>query len=212
MEASLIARLTVGVALVIVAFALAVEPLGATVATPPAYDGAVYDYDVDPARVLAQVVVSAGVERTSLSLEDPNAQARGTARHVSDSSLDSSAPIVVPRGFGNAADFGAFGDDLYSGLRGAGYADVTAIFQGSSVTGQSFRTGAAFDGGRVSDFDIALASPRLLDRASALGIGLRSGGTRTGPLTASQLQQLGLGNLATDLGTAAGRPRQLHDL
>lgn len=74
------------------------------------------------------------------------------------------------------------------------------------MTGQSFRTGAAFDVGRVSDFDIALASPQLLDRASALGIGLRSGGTRTGPLTAPQLQRLGLGDLATDLGTATGRP------
>ena len=132
--------------------------------------------------------------------------ALGSSGHVYDSSANSVAPSGVPRGFGSASDFGAFGDDLYSGLRGAGYDDVTAIFQGSSVTGQSFRTGAAFDVGRVSDFDIALASPQLLDRASALGIGLRSGGTRTGPLTASQLQRLGLGDLATDLGTSAGRP------
>ena len=111
-----------------------------------------------------------------------------------------------PRGFGNAADFEAFGHDLYSGLEVAGYDDVTAIFQGSAVTGESFRTGAAFDSGRESDFDIALASPGLLDRASSLGIGLRSRGTRTGPLTASQLQRLGLGDLAADLGVTAGRP------
>ena len=83
---------------------------------------------------------------------------------------------------------------------------LSAIFQGSSVTGQSFRTGVAFDVGRVSDFDIALASPQLLDRASTLGIGLRSGGTRTGHLTASQLESLGLDDLATDLRTSAGRP------
>ena len=74
------------------------------------------------------------------------------------------------------------------------------------MTGQGFRTGVAFDVGRVSDFDIALASPQLLDRASTLGIGLRSGGTRTGPLTASQLESLGLDDLATDLRTSAGRP------
>ena len=112
----------------------------------------------------------------------------------------------IPRGFGNAADFEAFGHDLYSGLEVAGYDDVTAVFQGSAVTGESFRTGAAFDSGRESDFDIALASPGLLDRASSLGIGLRSRGTRTGPLTASQLQRLGLGDLAADLGVTAGRP------
>ena len=115
-------------------------------------------------------------------------------------------PGAVPRGFEDAADFAAFGGDLYDRLRVAGYHDVTAILQGSSVTGQSFRTGAAFDVGRESDFDIALASPRLLDRARELGIGLRSGGTRTGPLTASQMQRLGLGDLATTLGTTAGRP------
>lgn len=43
-----------------------------------------------------------------------------------------------------------------------GYGDVEPIFQGSSVTGQSFKAGQAFDAGRVSDFDVALASPELL--------------------------------------------------
>lgn len=116
------------------------------------------------------------------------------------------APSGLPRGFGSAADFGSFGDDLNGGLRAAGYDDVTGIFQGSSVTGQSLHTGAAFDVGRVSDFDIALASPQLLSRADALGTGLRSSGSRTGPLTAAQLQRLGLGDLATSLSSSAGRP------
>ena len=74
------------------------------------------------------------------------------------------------------------------------------------MTGRSFHTGAAFDVGRLSDFDIALSSPQLLSRADALGIGLRSGGSRTGPLTAAQMQRLGLGDLATSLSSSAGRP------
>jgi filamentous hemagglutinin len=65
--------------------------------------------------------------------------------------------------------------------------------------------GQAFDVGRISDFDIALASPELLQRAQTLGIGLRSGGTRTGPLSARDLQALGLKELASKLSAQAGR-------
>ncbi len=90
-------------------------------------------------------------------------------------------------------------------LKFAGYSDVEPFIQGSAVTGKSFRTGAPFDVGRVSDFDIALASPSLLRRANDLGIGLRSGGTRTGPLTRRDLAALGLTKLANDLSAKAGR-------
>lgn len=41
----------------------------------------------------------------------------------------------------------------------AGYPDVEPILQGSAVTGKNFGTGAPFDVGRVSDFDVALAKP-----------------------------------------------------
>jgi hypothetical protein len=58
----------------------------------------------------------------------------------------------------------------------------------------------------LSDFDIALASRELLERASALGIGLRSGGTRTGPLRPADPQSLGLSDLASALSGSAGRP------
>lgn len=44
-----------------------------------------------------------------------------------------------------------------------------------------------------------------LQRAGNLGIGLRSGGTRTGPLSARDLQVLGLTDLATELSKQAGR-------
>ena len=112
---------------------------------------------------------------------------------------------TVPKGFANLDDFTKFGSNIRDGLSRAGYENVEPILQGSAVTGQSYRTGQAFDVGRVSDFDIALASPELLQRAQSLGIGLRSSGTRTGPLSARDLQALGLGDLAKELGGQAGR-------
>jgi hypothetical protein len=111
----------------------------------------------------------------------------------------------IPHGFSSPEDFAAFTGELRTGLRDAGYDDVTPIFQGSSVTGESFRTGMPFDVDRTSDFDIALASPSALERARDMGIGLRSGGTRTGPLTLEQLYDLGLGEMAESLSGRAGR-------
>jgi filamentous hemagglutinin len=91
-------------------------------------------------------------------------------------------------------------------LQNAGYGDVQAAFRGSSVTGVSFKTGAPFDVGRVSDFDLALASSTLLQRAKELGIGLRGGGTRTVPLKDKHLKMLGLLDLQQELNEMAGRP------
>lgn len=112
---------------------------------------------------------------------------------------------VIPKGFSNADDFARFGTDAREGLAKAGYGNVEPILQGSAITGQSFKTGQAFDVGRVSDFDIALAGSELLQRAQSLGIGLRSGGTRTGPLSGRDLQALGLKDLARKLSAQAGR-------
>ncbi|WP_426305713.1 hypothetical protein ACN9MJ_24920 [Acidovorax facilis] len=112
---------------------------------------------------------------------------------------------VVPSGFANVNEFANFAGNVRGGLRSAGYPDVEPILQGSAVTGQSFRTGAPFDVGRVSDFDVALASPSLLQRAQELGIGVRSGGTRTGPLSARDLEALGLTKFAFEISAQAGR-------
>lgn len=112
---------------------------------------------------------------------------------------------VVPSGFANANEFANFGGNVRGGLKSAGYPDVEPILQGSAVTGKSFGTGAPFDVGRVSDFDVALASPSLLQRAQDLGIGVRSGGTRTGPLSARDLEALGLTKFASQISTQAGR-------
>ncbi len=64
----------------------------------------------------------------------------------------------APLGFGRPADFRRFGTLLGQGLREAGYGDVRAAFQGSSVTGRKYLSGAPFDLGRASGFDIALGT------------------------------------------------------
>jgi hypothetical protein len=113
----------------------------------------------------------------------------------------------IPHGFANAGEFEAFGKTLKQSLKDAGFPNAEALFQGSSVTGRGFRPPhAAFDAGRVSDFDIALASEPMLDRAASLGVGLRSGGMRTGPLSAAEVKALGLGDLQRSLEQMAGRP------
>jgi RHS repeat-associated protein len=124
--------------------------------------------------------------------------------------LQATRPIQVasktPLGFSSADDFAQFGSNLKSGLSKAGFDDVQPIFQGSSVTGKSFRTGQPFDVGRVSDFDVALASPKMLQKAKELGIPLRSKGVRTAPLKPIHLEKLGLTDLVSLLSSQARRP------
>lgn len=86
-----------------------------------------------------------------------------------------------------------------------GYGNIEPILQGSAVIGENFKTGKEFDVGGVSDFNIALANPELLQRAQSLGIGLRSCGTRTGPLSARDSRALGLKDLSSKLSVQAER-------
>jgi len=111
----------------------------------------------------------------------------------------------VPNGFSSKNEFAEFGNQLYSGLAKAGYGETTPAFQGSSVTGRSFRTGEPFDEGRRSDFDIALGGEDIIRAAELEGVKLRSKGTRTGPLTSGQLRRLGLNDMARDLSSRTGR-------
>jgi hypothetical protein len=113
---------------------------------------------------------------------------------------------VLPRGFGTYENYVAFGQSLRDGLRAAGYRDVEPMLRGSAVTGESFRTGERFDVGRTSDYDLALASPTLMQRATELGIRMREGGARTEPLESRHLDALGLSNLRALLQEQAGRP------
>lgn len=123
------------------------------------------------------------------------------AAHADDPALSGANPYV-PRGFSEAG-YGEFTQELHSGLRAAGYNDSTAIFQVSSVTGQSFKTGEPFR--PDSDYDIALAGSDLIEQARKAGVGLRSGGTRTGPLRDVDLRKMRLSGLAEALSEKGGR-------
>lgn len=118
-------------------------------------------------------------------------------------------PVLVhncntPKGFAGKDDYNDFVGTLNNGLSDAGYGGTTAAFQGSSVTGRSFVSGRPF--GAHSDYDIALGGSDIFARARELGIPLRSGGTRTGPLRPGQLQALGLSDMRAQLQGTAGRP------
>jgi hypothetical protein len=110
----------------------------------------------------------------------------------------------IPAGFAGQGDYNNFVGTLNSRLSDAGFGDTQAAFQGSSVTGRSFVSGRPF--GAHSDYDIALGGQDIFGRAQELGIPLRSSGTRTGPLNASQLDALGLSGMRTQLKSMAGRP------
>lgn len=79
------------------------------------------------------------------------------------------------------------------------------MIRGSAVTGENFRTREPFDVGRRSDYDVALVSPTLMQRATELGIPLRGGGTRTRHLRSEELMDLGLQNSAANLGRRVER-------
>src|SRR5262249_47499724 len=73
----------------------------------------------------------------------------------------------------------------------------------SSVTGVNYLSGQPFR--PESDYDIALAGPDIFRRAGQLGVSLRSGGTRTGPLTPAEIDALGLAPMHARLRDLAGR-------
>jgi uncharacterized protein YukE len=112
---------------------------------------------------------------------------------------------TVPLGFATTEEFVAFGAELKKGLADAGYRDAVPVFQGSAVTGVKYTTGELFDVGRRSDFDIAVADPRLFEDAKRAGVRIRSGGTRTAPLELRQLESLGMGDLVHKLAQQVDR-------
>ena len=124
--------------------------------------------------------------------------------------LAGKTPVLVhncntPKGFAGKDDYNEFVGALNSGLVVAGYVGTVAAFQGSSVTGVSFIGGRPF--GAHSDYDIAIGGADIFARARELGIPLRSGGTRTGPLNPDEIQALGLSDMRAQLQRmAAGRP------
>jgi hypothetical protein len=121
----------------------------------------------------------------------------------------------IPQGFSSAADFQRFSSGIYEQF-GARQISVDAYFQGSSVTGYGhgvayvpeygYVARAPFDFMRLSDYDLAIVNPGLVQKAEQLGIELRGEGTRTEPLSLANLAALGLDQIAQSLSAAAGRP------
>jgi hypothetical protein len=158
-------------------------------------------------------------------IEDSNAFRTGKGHNATDApdtsnpKPDTSKPgpsgsnerpvLDPPAGFKSKEDYKAFRDRLNNGLKDAGYGDGRPILQGSATDGFSHNPSkppnTPFDGGsKPSDYDIAIESPSLVDAAKQNGVGTRSGGTRTGPLSRSELRDLGLLDLRNDLSKMAG--------
>lgn len=66
-----------------------------------------------------------------------------------------------------------------------------------------------FDEGHISDWDVAITSKALLERAKNAGIPLRAKGKRTRPLVPKDLEKLGLRDTVERLSTEHGRPISL---
>ncbi|GLY01067.1 polymorphic toxin-type HINT domain-containing protein [Actinoplanes sp. NBRC 101535] len=123
--------------------------------------------------------------------------------------LAGTTPVLVhnctlPYGFAGKADYNTFVNTLNEGLNAA-HGGTKAAFQGSAVTGISFRRKVPFDS--KSDYDIAIGGDVIFQKAKELGIELRGGKTRTGPLKDKRLlDALGLTDLKKQLSDMAGRP------
>ena len=115
----------------------------------------------------------------------------------------------LPLGFNTRQDFEKFGAEAMRGLVSSGHKDAIPFIRGSAVTGYSYRQGEVFDVGRRSDFDLAIVSPKLLQRAREVGIELRGGETRTRELNPLDLKSLGLDGLAASLVDQSGHDTTL---
>jgi hypothetical protein len=108
---------------------------------------------------------------------------------------EANLPIRLKTPNGNPLPYGFKSYEQYKDfaklLRTEAPAGTTVLFQGSAVTGKSYKTGEAFDVGRLSDFDIALANQSLFKKARELGYKAKDG-SRIGPLKDEQLRDLGL--------------------
>ena len=106
----------------------------------------------------------------------------------------------IPHGFIDPDDFVRFCSILKEDLP----EETRPLFQGSSVTGFSYHEGRRFDEMYRSDFDIALAGPILFAMAKSPGLKVKDG-TRIGPLSPKNLEDLGLADLRRKLIEHCGR-------
>ena len=148
--------------------------------------------------------------RPTPSLIDPNS-ATGALSQYRSQAQEAEARLQVlergnlPLGFRNQTEYDVFGREITTGLRGAGYTDTEVYMRGSSVTGRNFENGSHFDSAYRSDLDVAIASESMMAKAEQLNIRMSNQGARTAPLTQTQLEALGLGDIAQSLAGRVNR-------
>ncbi|MBF0491354.1 MAG: hypothetical protein HQM15_01050 [Deltaproteobacteria bacterium] len=103
---------------------------------------------------------------------------------AASSTLQASVQLYerIPAGFNNSKEFEEFGNLFREGLQKSADPEAIGVLRGSSVTGVKHKNGLPFDTGKRSDLDLTVVSPKLLKRAEEMGVKLREGKTRTGPL------------------------------
>jgi hypothetical protein len=153
---------------------------------------------------LAALVVPSAARRITRLM--PMGSAHGVLTAVEHTPPTHTVTREIPLGFSSREDFKTFGVKMRTGLDEAGYPNTVPVMQGSAVTGVKHTTGAPFDEGRVSDFDIALAGPDITAAAHAAGVPFRNGGLRSVPLGENHLEALGLANLRDGAKSTRERP------
>jgi hypothetical protein len=108
----------------------------------------------------------------------------------------------IPFGIPDEAGFTAFKAAAVKGLKKEGYRDGNALLQGSAVTGVKWE-------GKIArlepkDLDVALTSRTLFKKAEKLGATVERNPMRIGPLTADQIDDLGLRRMRAEMEAAAG--------
>lgn len=198
------------------------EPLSAPPPSPPSVA-------VDPRQQQPAGAPSARIEG---SVQDPTshppvrdprervrmeAHGRGRGRRVPPNPnradpISTTPPDFVPYGFRGIEQFRQYGQLVYEQFGYISVRDIRAALQGSAVTGRSFLGRQAFDFRRMSDFDLALSSATLFERAGNAGIPIRARGTREQrtdefeyPRTIEYFRVLGLEVLQQRISRAAGR-------
>ena len=117
----------------------------------------------------------------------------------------------VPLGFRSVETLRTFTILAFNGIRRSA-PDVRIALRGSAITGRSYNkvrkdySGGYFDTDPTdaSDFDLALVSPTLIQKAKEEGIPLLPGGRRSYVLTAEDLEKLGFPGLDLELSKKVG--------
>ena len=174
--------------------------------------GAAIGMAAAPAVGAAARAVGSAIAKTAAGTAVSKAVGNAVGHYVGYARAWMRGPVTVPdipRGFSSGAQFEQFSRVLSRGLDDAGWRNTSAAIRGSSITGYKWTTGAPFDQGRLSDYDLGVAGTDIFNAARAAGVKvwrLFPPISRTPPLTGGQLEALGLGSVRDELEDVAGRP------